>query len=138
MTAVWRPLQAGETDHERLWSVVGAAAIAMGILLLHLVGALPVACAFKAVTGWPCPTCGATRAATALAGGHLFGAIRQNPLFTLIVLAWAAYIPYGLWAGWADRPRLRVQCSRRDRAVWRMIAIAVIASNWVFLVVDGR
>lgn len=44
-------------------------------------------CYFKASTGWECPACGATRAAFALARGHLALALRDNALAIAMLAA---------------------------------------------------
>ena len=79
MTFAWRPLRAGETDHETLWASV---ALALGILLacwLWLVEWPPVLCPFHVMTGLPCPTCGSTRAFFAFLSGQPLHALRLNP-----------------------------------------------------------
>lgn len=54
---------------------------------------------FKRITGYPCATCGGTRAAMSLARGEIGSAIQLNPLATLLVigapllLAWWVLVP---------------------------------------------
>src|SRR5262245_55658791 len=61
--------------------------IALAVGLLHL-ARLPIpVCVFKAVTGWPCPTCGSTRAVGRLLEGDLPGAFAMNPLAVMVALA---------------------------------------------------
>lgn len=79
-----------------LWLATGAAA-ALGFLLLGWsglsVGPAYSFCAFRRVTGIPCPGCGMTRAMAALARGELVAALHLHP-FAPLVLAQAA----ALWA----------------------------------------
>src|SRR3954468_1451160 len=70
-----------------------AAIIAAGVGLLHL-DHLPIAfCAFKAVTGLPCLTCGTTRAFGRFFVLDVRGAIAMNPLAAAVGLA---LVPWGL------------------------------------------
>jgi hypothetical protein len=86
-------------SHRRLvwlWLAAGAGAAAV-FFLVGWVG-LPVGrgysfCAFRRMTGIPCPGCGMTRAMAALARGHFVAALHLHP-FAPLVLAQAA----ALWA----------------------------------------
>ena len=46
-----------------------------------------ILCPFRAVTGYPCPGCGMTRAFSAIAHGELWRAVIYNPLSPLLFLA---------------------------------------------------
>jgi hypothetical protein len=46
-----------------------------------------ILCPFRAMTGYPCPGCGMTRAFSAIAHGELWRAVRYNPLSPLLFLA---------------------------------------------------
>ena len=46
-----------------------------------------ILCPFRAVTGYPCPGCGMTRAFSAIAHGELWRAVVYNPLSPLLFLA---------------------------------------------------
>jgi Protein of unknown function (DUF2752) len=46
-----------------------------------------ILCPFRALTGYPCPGCGMTRAFSAIAHGDLWRAVRYNPLSPLLFLA---------------------------------------------------
>ena len=84
MRLLWRRRSANEPDHELIWLAVSAASIAGAAVWLGL--ALPwPRCAFLAVTGLPCVTCGATRSMIALLHGNFLGALRWNPLASLYV-----------------------------------------------------
>jgi hypothetical protein len=92
------------------------------------------ACAFHALTGVACPTCGGTRALLALARLDVASAVAWNPLVALAVLV---FILGGLVAlaralsgrGIADSPPPR----------WAGAAAALaLAVNWVFVAAAGR
>jgi hypothetical protein len=93
---------------------------------------IPV-CRFKLVTGIPCPTCGATRAAFSLLAGHLVEAWRFNPLMT------CAYLAAPPWLGMAFFARRRVVVEFSRPARWVAVgALAVAAAgNWFYLIARG-
>ncbi|HEX8143368.1 MAG TPA: DUF2752 domain-containing protein [Pyrinomonadaceae bacterium] len=49
-----------------------------------------ILCLFRALTGYPCPGCGMTRAFSAIAHGELWRAVRYNPFSPLLFLAGVA------------------------------------------------
>ena len=78
-----------------LW---GAVSVVLLLALPHsrqLAQALPT-CAFRAVIGLPCPTCGLTRATLALADLDFVAALQINPLATILSVA---FVVGGLIAG---------------------------------------
>ncbi len=82
-------------------------------------------CAFRELTGRPCPTCGGSRAALALLTGHPLAALAWNPLAVLappVLLLLAA-------------------CRRRldgvPRRVWILGGVAAVLANWLYLLVRG-
>ena len=113
--------------------VAGAAAVAV----LHLDRLPIVFCVFRAATGIPCMTCGATRAAGLLATGDVAGAFAMNPLATLAAFA---LVPWGL-ADLALLPRGRaLSLELAPPAAWavRGLAIAAVMGNWAYLIAAGR
>ena len=114
----------------------GAFAV-LAVGLLHL-DRLPVSlCVFKAVSGWPCPTCGSTRALGRLLAGDLIGALDMNPLAAVLALG------VSVW-GLADAlllPRgraLTVELSPRLGQLARVAAVALLGGNWLYLIAAGR
>lgn len=92
-------------------------------------------CPLRRLTGLPCPTCGGTHAAQALAGLDLAGAWSANPLVVAAVLAlplWAA-----LAAVLTARPRWRrrVVLSPREQRLLRSAAWAALLGNWLYLII---
>ena len=114
-------------------AVVGAAAVAV----LHLDRLPIVFCVFRAATGIPCMTCGATRAAGLLATGDLAGALAMNPLATVAAIA---LVPWGL-ADLALLARGRALALEiAPPAAWavRGLAFAALMGNWAYLIAAGR
>jgi hypothetical protein len=119
-----------------VFGTIGAlGATAVGLLGLDR---LPfTVCLFKALTGLPCPTCGSTRAVGRLVHLDLAGAIAMNPLATIgaMMLAIWAVADFGLLA----RGRaLDVEVGRPLSRLVRVLAVAVVAANWLYLLASGR
>lgn len=112
---------------------VGAAAVA----ILHLDRAPIVFCAFKAVTGLPCLTCGTTRALARLAALDFQGALAMNPLAAGFAFA---LVPWGLGdlALAAQRRALVLRLSPVAGRVARIVFVVALAVNWIYLIAAGR
>jgi hypothetical protein len=129
----WRRLHAGELDHELIWLLVSVATAAIGAAWLALRLPWP-RCTFLAVTGLPCLTCGATRAAVAFLAGDLGGAWLMNPLVTVLLCALVVFDLYAAAVLIACAPRLRI--SLTHPSAWRGVAAAVVVVgvlNWAYL-----
>ncbi len=109
--------------------------IGAGLACLHLCGVS--VCLFRRLTGWPCLTCGSTRALAAVLAGDLADALRLQPL----VVAGAA------WAGAAaaaysgflvfGRRVVRVRCAPAERRFIWGAAFGLAVLNWLYLVRCG-
>lgn len=128
----WRSVGAADRTVAWLW----AAAAAGSLLLRPLLDFVPILlprCLWHGLTGFPCPTCGTTRAAMALLHGHPLSALSFNPLTGAagcVFLAGGALVP--LWVllnapvpVLESLPRLRVA------------AVLVLLANWAYLVWAG-
>ncbi|MBN2056720.1 DUF2752 domain-containing protein [bacterium] len=96
-------------------------------------------CPFKRLTGLPCPTCGSSRVFLALAHFDLATAFYMNPLVAaaaLVPFAWLIILLVRLFAGRGQPPPRRGPI--RLGPVWRYLLVAVIAINWLFLILTGR
>ena len=122
---------------------LGAIFLAIGVLaaaavaVLHLDRLPIIVCVFRAATGIPCLTCGATRALARMAVGDLAGAFAMNPLATLGGLA---LVPWGL----ADLALLlrgkALSVELAPSAAWavRGLAVTAVFVNWAYLIASGR
>jgi Protein of unknown function (DUF2752) len=125
----WRP---GSSVPEGL-GVAGLAAAGAAVAYQALAGGqgLWLPCPLRAVTGIPCPLCGMTTAATALAAGDLGAAMAANPFvllvaaFTLVMVALMTARALGLAAPPAQSP-----AARRRQGYWVVGVLA--AASWAF------
>ena len=86
-------------------------------------------CLFHEATGWHCPGCGNTRAASALLHGDLSEALRQNALFVL-VLPFLGFLAWRSWMGWVYPGRLRPLSFRwSDRHTFAVVGFLLV--YWV-------
>ena len=126
----WRPARPDDLSLAGVWALAAASAVSLAPLLRAWSGLLPP-CPLHVLTGLPCPTCGATRAALRLADGHGLQALAINPLATIGL---AVGVIGGLLApAWVvlSGP---VPIARPARAT-RIAVIATLAINWVYLVI---
>jgi hypothetical protein len=108
------------------------AGLVLGLYVLDRArGVHAPACIFRRLAGVPCPTCGGTRAAAALARGDAFGAVAQNPLVTvgLVLLA--------LWLGGRLLLGRTVSLKPAERRLALVLALALLAGNWAYVVMRG-
>lgn len=120
-----------------LWGLVAVALVALSPLAPRLAPGLP-ACPVKTLAGVPCPTCGSTRAALALADFDPAAALATSPLATA---GWVGLVGGGLVAGalaLAGRELPRPPRWTRGRLLaFRVLAGGSLLANWIYLVVAG-
>lgn len=116
----------------------GIGLLAAGAVALLGIDRLPLSiCFLKALTGIPCPTCGATRALAHLIRLDPAGAFAMNPLAAsaaLVIAAWAladlALLP--------SRRAFFFELAPGPARLVRAVAVAALAANWLYLVAAGR
>lgn len=96
-------------------------------MLVKPAGSDATLCVFRNLTGVPCPTCGSTRAALAVARGHLLEALALNPLVTAAAFAALAWL--------AVRIGLRISI-RLNVAAWltSVVFVVLLAANWAYVI----
>jgi hypothetical protein len=134
MRLVWRRVPPEGFNHELVWLVVSVAAAAAGAVWLGL--GLPwLACPFRAVTGYPCLTCGATRCAIAFSHGNVLLAWSWNPMAFLALGGVALFDLYAAVVLLTRGPCLRViDWTRAEKNAVRVAVVALIVVNWIYLI----
>jgi uncharacterized protein DUF2752 len=133
MRLSWKRLAPAETDHELLWLGVSAAGLAASALWFALRLPWP-GCAFHALTGLPCITCGATRSTIEFLHGHFHAALLFNPLVFASLCAIALFDVYAFAVLAMRAPRLRLaDWKRTEKKVVRILVVALLVLNWAYL-----
>ena len=131
-----RPLRPGELDHELIWLTVSLAGLAMAAVWLRAGLPWPY-CLFLALTGFPCPTCGATRCGIAFFQLRFLDAFWWNPLFFIFCVGLAIFDVYAAFVLATRAPRVRLVLTTGEKQAFRWIAITIIAVNWIYLIVHA-
>lgn len=129
MKCYWVPLPRRQT----IYLALGTLSIMGGcILACHLCGLM--LCPLKRLTGFPCFTCGSTRAVILLMRGEVTAAFWTQPLIvSLLLLA----IPVSLFCLYTSltRKRLpRVSLSKLEKMVFIFLLTNVTLLNWFYLI----
>jgi hypothetical protein len=133
-----RPQIPGGDDPELLWGSILLLAALLGTVWLSSDFPTPL-CPLHALSGIPCPTCGTTRAATALLHVDFKTAFLLNPLMAGSLMAAGLYVVYAAVVVIGRMPRARIESVTRSEArVIRVLAILLIAANWLYLVCPKR
>lgn len=88
-------------------------------------------CPWRDVTGVPCPTCGGTHAATALALGDVAAAWAANPAVPLGAAALAVWAAWAAIAGALPAWRVRVALSAGEKRAARWGTALLVVVLWV-------
>jgi hypothetical protein len=117
---------------ERL-AVVAAALVPAAIAYpaVHAATGFAPVCPLREVTGVPCPFCGGTTAATALADGRLADALTANPFVPAlaVVLAGVLLVVAARALGLVAPPRSWPRDRQRTAA---LVAGALVTASWAF------
>ena len=126
--AAYRPSSAPERMALAMAALVPAA---IAYPTVHAATGFAPVCPLRAVTGVPCPFCGGTTSATALAQGHLADALAANPFVPAltVVLAGVLLLVAARALGWAAPARPWPRHWQRTGA---LVAGALVTASWVF------
>lgn len=114
-----------------LWGAVALACLALLPFASQLAPGLS-ACPIKSHTGWPCPSCGSTRAMLALGELDPMTALGLNPM---VVFAFLAFVVGGVGAAvWALLGRPLPGLPARLPVPVRALVVVMLVLNWLYLV----
>ena len=126
-------IPANGIDHELIWLVVSVTAGATGLLAFGL-GLNWPRCPFLAITGFPCLTCGATRATIAFLHGNFSLAWWWNPLASLALCGVALFDLYAIAVLLSRCARIRmVDWTGVQKNFVRIAVVSMLALNWIYL-----
>ncbi len=109
-----------------VWLGVGLAAMGLS----HHLDRPVELCLFKNVTGLACPTCGFTRGMFALLRGHPIDAWLYNPL----LFSFLAALGVTVFVRLVFARSLEVRLTRWERTFCWVVASAVFAANWCYVI----
>jgi hypothetical protein len=123
----WRevPKQWDKWDHA---AVLAVAAGLVAALLLHFEWPF-LRCGFRWLTGWPCISCGLTRATLSLAKGRVWEAFFYHPLGALLELVWLWAASWGVLSRLFSWKRPWVHLSKKEkRYLWAAGVLLLLLS----------
>lgn len=118
-----------------LWGCASLFSILLSPLAPWLAERSGAFCVVKTFTGVPCPGCGTTRAALALARFDVLHAFVSFPLQSL---AWSVFVVGGLAAGARSLSGLDLPALPRPMPKWVFaVAVLLVLANWGYCIVTG-
>jgi hypothetical protein len=133
-----RHLAPNEVDHELIWLSVSLGSLGLAAAWFALGLPWPW-CAFHAVTGLPCLTCGMTRSAIQFFHGHFLAALRWNPLVFTFLCTLSIFDAYAVAVIVTRSPRLRIaHFTSQEKTLVRGLVATLLAINWIYLLAHWR
>lgn len=109
--------------------------VTVGLVFAWMELGLPTPrCAFHEITGFPCLTCGTTRAVGSLLRGDWIQAIRWNPAVSLAGLALTLGWIYSIMVWLFRLRRFRPAVSPRIQFGLRVAIVILGIANWIYLI----
>lgn len=101
----------------------------------------PVICIFKKISGFPCPTCGVIRSATAILHGDIWRGFLLNPLGFFLLLALVCLPLWSILDLFRYDSSLQRFIKKADKRIlrWYYIGPLIIlsVSNWLWNISKG-
>lgn len=95
-------------------------------------------CAFREMTGFPCPGCGLTRVADRFAHFNFYGAFTANPLGTLAAAFFATCVVWSFLHLAFKVPVPEVTLTDREWGLVRNIVIVAATLNYAIVIIQHR
>ena len=87
-------------------------------------------CPLRDLTGIPCPTCGGTRAAVALAHGNMAEAFASSPLVAGGLILFSLWLLAGVIMTLVPAWRRHVVLSTTEKSTARILAVLMVLLGW--------
>jgi hypothetical protein len=133
MHVIFKKRKKGEIEYGIIYG--GVSLVALFIARTMPVLSLAPSCAFKILTGIPCPTCGATHSVVHLAQGEISAAFIMNPLTAVYFIAAVLVFLYSLVTLSFDFPKINIKLSSKEGTTLRIGVIILIFVQWVYLII---
>lgn len=91
-------------------------------------------CRFRDWSGWPCPTCGGSRAIRDLLHGRLGESFLHNPLLFAGIALLAGWFLLSLAVEVIGGREIDVRLSRGEKITARILAVLLPLINWGYLI----
>jgi len=88
-------------------------------------------CPLRDMTGVPCPTCGGTHTAVALAHGRLADAFAANPLVAVGLVVFGIWLLTGVLTTVAPGLRRDLVLTSSEKRTARILAVLIILGAWI-------
>ncbi len=111
----------------------GVALSILGAVRLLPVLSFAPQCLFRNMTGFPCPTCGATRSVDHLAHGAIPAAFMMNPLTAAGMLIAILFFFYSIITLLFKIPRFRIILRESESKAIRLGSVALLLVQWIYL-----
>lgn len=112
-----------------------------GVLIVGLIFIWPFlphpACPFHQITGYPCLTCGASRAANALYDGRIGDMFYENPLLVSFCIGLFLFSLLKLFE-YILHIKIEMELSPKAALSGKILIGVAAAANWLFLIVSNR
>ncbi len=131
MRFVFKKRTAGQIEFGIIYGGIVLAVLCVA-RLLPVFSFIP-SCAFKGLTGLPCPSCGSTRSVVHLAHGDIYAAFAMNPLAAVSFVAAVLFFLYSLVTLVFYLPRVSFVLTTREGNVIRVGAVVILVAQWVYL-----
>jgi hypothetical protein len=133
-----RTLKPGETDFEP-WFLMASSLFGLGCLIWLGFGLPWPHCWVRHLLGIPCPTCGSTRSALALAHGNVGRAFQLNPLMCLVYLGVIGFDFYAAAVLIFRTKRIRfIAMPKSTQQIVASVIVAAVLVNWIYLLCTMR
>ena len=115
-----------------IWGFIAIVAIIVSGFVVHYFHDLPI-CPFKAITGYPCLTCGGTRCLAEMSQFSLWESFKYNPFIWITAIGMIAFSLYV--AGILIFKRgISISLTPKEERAARITIISLIAINWIYLI----
>jgi len=132
MHIIFKKREKGEIEYGIIYG--GISLVVLIIARTMPVLSLAPSCVFRALTGIPCPTCGATHAVVYLSHGEVSAAFMMNPLTAVCLIVAFLVFFYSLATLSFNLPKINIMLSSKECTILRVGVIILILIQWAYVI----